>query len=247
MRGSIRSLPGPVSRRSRPRVELLVVAALAVAALAVLLPVGEWTVALLAGIERLGTWAGVVLAALWIPAALLLVPGSLITLGTGFMLGVGWGMVTVSIGSTLGAVAAFLAGRTLARDRVRVWIAGRPRFRAVDRAVETGGLGIVLLTRLSPLFPYNFLNYAYGLTGVRLRDYLLGSWAGMLPGTLLYVVLGSTAQSLASLGAGDRERSALEWTAFGVGLLATAAVTWIVARRATAILEERTGIGADHA
>jgi uncharacterized membrane protein YdjX (TVP38/TMEM64 family) len=236
-----------VSRRSRPCVELLVVAALAVVALVVLLPVGEWTVALLARIERLGAWAGVVLAALWIPAALLLVPGSLITLGTGFLLGVGWGMVTVSIGSTLGALAAFLAGRTLARDRVRAWIAGRPRFLAVDRAVETGGLGIVLLTRLSPLLPYNFLNYAYGLTGVRLRDYLLGSWAGMLPGTLLYVVLGSTAQALASLGAGDRERSALEWTAFGVGLLATAAVTWIVARRATAILEERTGIGADHA
>jgi uncharacterized membrane protein YdjX (TVP38/TMEM64 family) len=236
-----------VSRRSRPRVELLVVGALAVAALVVFLPVGEWTVALLARIERLGAWAGVVLAALWIPAALLLVPGSLITLGTGFLLGVGWGMVTVSIGSTLGALAAFLAGRTLARDRVRAWIAGRPRFLAVDRAVETGGLGIVLLTRLSPLLPYNFLNYAYGLTGVRLRDYLLGSWAGMLPGTLLYVVLGSTAQALASLGAGDRERSALEWTAFGVGLLATAAVTWIVARRATAILEERTGIGADHA
>ncbi|MGH7588622.1 MAG: TVP38/TMEM64 family protein [Gemmatimonadota bacterium] len=227
--------------------KLLVVAALAVAALAVFLPVGEWTVALLARVERLGAWAGLVLAALWIPAALLLVPGSLITLGTGFLLGVGWGMVTVSIGSTLGAVAAFLVGRTLARDRVRAWIADRPRFRAVDRAVEAGGLGIVLLTRLSPLFPYNFLNYAYGLTGVRLRDYLLGSWAGMLPGTLLYVVLGSTAQALASLGTGDRDRSALEWTAFGIGLLATAAVTWIVARRATAILEERTELEVDRA
>jgi uncharacterized membrane protein YdjX (TVP38/TMEM64 family) len=69
----------------------------------------------------------------------------------------------------------------------------------------------------------------------------------MLPGTLLYVVLGSTAQALASLGTGDRERSALEWTAFGIGLLATAAVTWIVARRATAILEERTELEVDRA
>jgi uncharacterized membrane protein YdjX (TVP38/TMEM64 family) len=236
-----------MSRRSRPRVELLVVAALAVAALAVFLPVGDWIMALLARVERLGPWAGVVLAALWIPVALLLVPGSLITLGTGFLLGVGWGMLTVSIGSTLGAVVAFQVGRTLARDRVRIWIADRPRFRAVDRAVETGGLAIVLLTRLSPLFPYNFLNYAYGLTGVRLRDYTLGSWVGMLPGTLLYVVLGSTAQALASLGTSDRERSALEWIVFGVGLLATAAATWIVARRATAILEERTEMEADRA
>ncbi|HKY59622.1 MAG TPA: TVP38/TMEM64 family protein, partial [Gemmatimonadota bacterium] len=207
----------------------------------------EWVVALLTRVERLGAWAGVLLAALWIPVALLLVPGSLVTLGTGFLLGVGWGMVTVSIGSTLGAVAAFLVGRTVARERVRVWIADRPRFRAVDRAVEKDGLGIVLLTRLSPLFPYNFLNYAYGLTGVRLRDYALGSWVGMLPGTLLYVVLGSTAQALTSLGMGHRQRGALEWIAFGVGLLATAAVTWLVARRATRILEERTGMETDPA
>jgi uncharacterized membrane protein YdjX (TVP38/TMEM64 family) len=246
MGGSIRTLPGPVSRRSRPRIEPLVVATLVVAALAVFLPLGEWALALLAWVEGLGAWAGVFLAAIWIPVALLLVPGSLITLGTGFLLGVGWGMVTVSIGSTLGAVVAFLVGRTLARDRVRAWIADRPRFLAVDRAVETGGLGIVLLTRLSPLFPYNFLNYAYGLTGVRLRDYALGSWVGMLPGTLLYVVLGSSAQALASLGTSGRERSALEWIVLGVGLVATVAVTWIVARRATAILEERTGM-ADHA
>jgi hypothetical protein len=69
----------------------------------------------------------------------------------------------------------------------------------------------------------------------------------MLPGTLLYVVLGSTAQALASLGAGDPGRSAARWIAFGVGLLATGAVTWIVARRATAILEEWTGMETDHA
>ncbi|HWC07402.1 MAG TPA: TVP38/TMEM64 family protein [Gemmatimonadota bacterium] len=240
-------MPEPVDRPSRPHVELLVVVALAVAALAVFLPVREWLVDLLGRVERLGAWAAVVLGLLWIPVAILLVPGSLITLGTGFLLGVGRGMVTVSIGSTLGALAAFLVGRTVARERVRAWIADRPRFRAVDRAVEKDGLGIVLLTRLSPLFPYNFLNYAYGLTGIRLRDYALGSWVGMLPGTLLYVVLGSTAQALTSLGTGDRERTALEWVAFGVGLLATVAVTWVVARRATAILEERTGMETDDA
>lgn len=230
--------------RSRPSVALIA-AAVVVAMLLALPPLGDGAVALLERVERLGAWAGVVLAALWIPAALLLVPGSLITLATGFLLGVGWGMVTVSIGSTLGAVTAFLAGRTLARHRVQRWIAGRPRFRAVDRAVGTDGLGIVLLTRLSPFFPYNFLNYAYGLTGIGLRDYTLGSWIGMLPGTLLYVVLGSTAQALASLGAGGRGRSRLEWTLFGIGLLATVAVTWIVARRATRVLAERTGMETD--
>lgn len=237
-----------MSRWSRPRVAVpAALLAVAAAALLAFLPLGEWIVALLERVDRLGAWAGVVLAALWIPAALLLVPGSLITLGTGFLLGIGWGFVTVSVGSTLGAIAAFLVGRTLARQRVRRWIAGRPRFEAVDGAVGTGGPGIVLLARLSPLFPYNFLNYAFALTGIGLRDYALGSWIGMLPGTLLYVYLGSTARALASIGAGERERTALEWIAFAIGLACTAAVAWILARRATAILEERTGMEAEDA
>lgn len=231
-----------MSRRSQPRIALAIAVAAVVAALFFVLPLGGWTVALLERVDRWGAWAGVALAAVWVPAAVLLVPGSVITLGTGFLLGVGWGLVTVSIGSTAGAIAAFLIGRTLARDRVRAWIADRPRFLAVDRAVGTGGLGIVLLTRLSPLFPYNFQNYAFALTGIRFRDYALGSWVGMLPGTLLYVYLGSTAQALAAIGAGERGRTALEWGAFAVGLVATAAATWIVTRRATAILEERTGL-----
>ena len=231
-----------MSRRIRFRALLLWALALGGAALLLLfLPLGEWTMGLLARVERLGPWAAAILGAVWIPAAILLVPGSLITLGTGFLLGIGWGLVVVSAGSTLGALAAFFVGRTLARDRVRRWIAGHPRFRAVDRAVATGGLSIVLLARLSPVFPYNFLNYALALTGVRLRDYALGSWVGMLPGTLLYGYLGSTAQALAVLEAGGRERSALEWAAFLLGLVATAVLAWTVTRRATAILEKRTG------
>ena len=242
---SIRSLGRSVSCWGRLRFVLPGLIALAAVIALVLLPVGEWTLALVAQVERFGPWAGVTLGALWIPAAILLVPGSLITLGTGFLLGVGWGLVTVSIGSTLGAAAAFLVGRTLARERVRGWIADRPRFRAVDRAIGSGGIRIVLLTRLSPLFPYNFQNYAFALTGIRLRDYALGSWIGMLPGTLLYVYLGSTAQALAAIGTGQRERSAFEWLFYAVGLVATVAATWVVTRRATAILEERTGMAAD--
>ena len=231
-----------MSRWSSPRAGLLILLLMTAVILVVLLPLREWMVALVTRVEGFGPWAAVILGAVWVPAAILLVPGSLITLGTGFLLGVGWGLVTVSAGSTLGAVAAFLVGRTLARERVREWIAARPRFEAVDRAIGTGGFQIVLLTRLSPLFPYNFQNYAFALTGIRIRDYALGSWIGMLPGTLLYVYLGSSTQALAAIGTGERERSALEWAFYAVGLVATAAVTWLVTRRATAILEERTGI-----
>lgn len=219
-----------------------IAAAIAVAiviAVLVLLPIGDWTTAVLRRVEGLGVWAAVVLGALWIPAAILLVPGVVLTLGTGFLLGVGWGVVVVSLGSTAGAVAAFWMGRTLARRRVRKAIEERPRFRAVDQAVGEEGIKIVFLSRLSPLFPYNFQNYAFGVTEVSFKDFLLGSWVGMLPGTLMYVYLGSGARSLAALTGGEGARTPLEYAFFGLGLVATVAVTWLVTRKARAALEGR--------
>lgn len=214
----------------------------AVAAAVFLLPVGTWTVAVLRWVEGLGAWSKIVLAVLWIPTAIVLAPGSVLTLGTGFLLGVGWGVVVVSLGSTAGAVAAFVVGRTVARSWVEKRLEERPGFRAVDRAVEGDGFRIVLLTRLSPLFPYNFQNYAFAVTGVSLRDFLLGSWIGMFPGTVMYVYLGSTAQALATVASGERERDPLEWAFYALGLVATVVVTWYVTRRARQVLAARTDL-----
>jgi uncharacterized membrane protein YdjX (TVP38/TMEM64 family) len=91
----------------------------------------------------------------------------------------------VSVGSVLGATAAFLVGKTLLRGWIERRIAAYPRFQAIDRVVGEQGFKIVLLVRLSPLFPFNLLNYAFGLTKVRLWQYVLASWIGMLPGTLM--------------------------------------------------------------
>jgi uncharacterized membrane protein YdjX (TVP38/TMEM64 family) len=103
-----------------------------------------------------------------------------------------------------------------------------PKFKAIDQAVANEGLKIVCLTRLSPVFPFNLLNYAYGVTQVRLRDYVLASWIGMLPGTLMYVYVGSLAGDLATLGAGGRGKTAWEWALYVIGLLATVVVTAFV-------------------
>ena len=91
------------------------------------------------------------------PAAVLLVPGSLLTLGTGFLLGLGWGTVAVSAGSTAGAAAAFAVGRGLLRERIRRRMTEDRRFRAVDRAVEEDGFRVTLLLRLSPLVPFSLM------------------------------------------------------------------------------------------
>src|SRR2546428_9111738 len=131
-------------------------------------------------VQGIGPWGAVLFGAVYVPAAVLLVPGSLLTLGTGFVFGLAKGTVIVSLGSTAGAAAAFLVGRTLAHDWVARRTAGRPRLAAIGRAVEIEGFKIVLLTRLSPVLPFNLLNYAFGLTAVPFRTYVVASWVGML-------------------------------------------------------------------
>ncbi len=185
------------------------------------------------------TLAPLVFTAAYILSTVLFLPGSVLTLGAGFLFGILSGTVVVSVASTLGAAAAFLIGRYAARDWVEKKLEGNQRFRAVDRAVGQEGWKIVLLTRLSPVFPFNLLNYAYGVTRVSLRGYLLASWLGMIPGTVLYVYLGSLAGSLATIGTGASPSGALQWAVRIVGFLATVSVTVYVTRVARRALREK--------
>lgn len=193
----------------------------------------------LARIAGLGAAGAAAFVVIYVLACLLMLPGSVLGLGAGAVFGVVKGSALVSLASTLGATAAFLVGRHLARGWVAQRIAGNPRFAAIDAAVGREGWKIVGLTRLSPVFPFNLLNYAYGLTGVRLRDYVLASWVGMFPGTVMYVYLGSLAGGLATLGATGGGRTPAQWTLFFVGLAATVAVTVLVTRIARRALARR--------
>ena len=183
---------------------------------------------------RLGPWGGVAFVAIYVVATVLFVPASVLTLGAGAVFGVVWGSVYVSVGSTLGATAAFLVGRYLARDAMARRIEGDARFTAIDKAVASEGWKIVGLTRLSPVIPFTLLNYAFGLTRVRFGHYVLASWIGMMPGTVMYVYLGS----LARAATGESTRTVGEWLLYGVGLLATVAVTVFVTRVARQALAE---------
>src|SRR5205823_5650362 len=194
------------------------------------------------GVAGLGAVGLLLFVLLYVAAAVLFLPGSVLTLGAGAVFGLARGVGLVWIGATLGATAAFLVGRYLARDWVARRIDGNPRFRAIDEAVAREGWKIVLLTRLSPVFPFNLLNYAFGLTRVSLRDYVLASAAGMLPGTAMYVYLGSLAGDLASAGSGRAQRSPAEWALYGIGLVATIAVTVFVTRVARRALARRASL-----
>jgi uncharacterized membrane protein YdjX (TVP38/TMEM64 family) len=194
---------------------------------------------LLLWISSLGAVAPVVFIAAYVAACVLFIPGSIMTIGAGVLFGVVRGSIYVSIGATAGATAAFLIGRYFARDWVARKLAGNATFNAIDAAVGREGWKIVGLTRLSPVFPFNLLNYAYGLTSVSLRDYLLASWIGMLPGVVMYTYIGSLIGDLTRIGAAFTTRPAGYWILNVVGLAATVGVALYAARIARRALEEK--------
>lgn len=191
-------------------------------------------------IQNLGLVGAIAFIFLYIIATVASLPGSILTLGAGAIFGVVLGSLYVFVGATLGATLAFLIGRYLARGWVAKKIEGNKNFTAIDKAVEKEGFKIVSLTRLSPLFPFILLNYAYGITGVTLKDYVLGS-VGMIPGTVMYVYLGSLAGNLAMLGAEEKTSNpAIEWTIRIIGLVAAIAVTFYITHIARKALESVT-------
>ncbi len=193
-------------------------------------------------IDTLNQAAPLVFVLIYVIACVLFIPGSVLTLGAGLVFGVIWGTVLVSLASTIGASCAFLIGRYFARDYIANKLLGNKKFASIDDAVGKEGWKIVFLTRLSPVFPFNLLNYAFGLTKVNFKDYLLASWVGMMPGTVMYVYIGSLAGSLATLtavGTQEHARSGTEWAMFVVGLIATITVTVYVTRVAKKALDKR--------
>lgn len=190
-------------------------------------------------IKSLGPVGAIAFILLYIVTTVAFLPGSIVTLGAGVVFDVFLGSIYVFIGSTLGATAAFLIARYVARGWVYKKIQANEKFQAIDEAVGREGLKIVLLTRLSPIFPFNVLNYAFGVTGVSLKDYVLGC-VGMFPGTVMYVYLGSLAGSCAMIGSKNQPSdSVVEWIMRIMGFVATVAVTILVTRIARKALERK--------
>lgn len=188
-----------------------------------------------------GLWGAVLVGLGYALATVLMIPGSLVTLLIGAIYGPWLGTALVSPASVLGATLAFLLGRTVFRPSMEAKMANSPRFTALQGAMEQQGFKILTLVRLSPIFPFTLVNYAFGLTRVSLGAYILGSFLGMLPGTLMYVYLGSAVgdvASLASEGLGETDTGwqgqALQWG----GLAATLIVTIFITRVAKKALSE---------
>ena len=171
---------------------------------------------------------------------MLAIPGSVLSLAGGFLFGIGFGIMYVSIGATLGATLAFLIGRYLLRGWIVQKVGHNLKFQALDEAVAREGWKMVALVRLCPIFPFAVTNYGFSVTRVTLREYVLASWIGMLPAMLVLVYIGSLASSLANLGAGGRTRTPVEWALYGVGLVMVIVVTIYMTRVAKRALTEKT-------
>ncbi len=233
--------PTPANRmtaRNRRRVLVLVALALVIVAgfqFNLLSRVQGILSAALHWLEHLGGWAPAVFVLLYIASCVGCLPASILTVGAGVAFGVLTGSILVSIGATLGASAAFLVGRYLARDWVRRKIGHRPAFIAIDKAVAEEGWKIVFLTRLAPVFPFFLLNYAYGLTRVPLRHYVLATWIGILPGSVLFVYIGALAK------AGAESASPMRWVTRGFILVTAIIATVYLAKIAKRALARHVG------
>lgn len=194
-----------------------------------------------AWVDGLGVWGPIVFVLGYTVATVAFIPGSLLTLAGGAIFGLAEGTALVFVGASLGATAAFLASRYLVRGAIEKRVAAEPRFAAIDRAVGREGFKIVLLLRLTPVVPFVLLNYALGLTRVRLGDYVR-AFIGMLPATLLYVYYGKVVGDVAEIAAGvGNERGWGDHALLGVGLIATVAATTVIVRIARRALREEVG------
>ena len=171
----------------------------AVAAGVWLLPLAEWTTTLAGRARDTGPVGVLLFVVAYVVSTVAFLPGALLTLAAGFAYGPVWGLAIASPASVIGATCAFLLGRTVLRGWAERKVGGSAKARAIDAAVDREGLKLVLLLRLSPVFPFNVLNYALSLTRIGLGRYVLGSAVGMLPGTAFYVYLGSLAPAAAEL------------------------------------------------
>ncbi len=210
----------------------LVIAVLVVAGLVVLfkvLPVKEWIESFKAYVRGQGAVGYVIFGLGYIAASL--IPGgpaALLTLAAGAIYGVVTGTILVSISSVTAATIAFLLAKTIFREKVTAMTSGNAKFQSLNRAIEKEGPRIVALVRLSPVFPFTFINYAFGLTPVRTLSYVLASWIAMLPGTLAYVYFGSAVGDAA--GGSTAKEKIIKFALAAAAVVATVFIAGIAAK-----------------
>ncbi|XP_062086107.1 uncharacterized protein LOC133792206 [Humulus lupulus] len=229
----------PLSCSSAFRFALLFLLLAAIATACIFLPIEKILKDFLIWVKQdLGPWGPIVLAIAYIPLTILAVPASILTLGGGYLFGLPLGFVADSIGATIGATAAFILGRTIGRSYVISKLKNYPKFEAVAIAIQRSGFKIVLLLRLVPLLPFNMLNYLLSVTPVRIEEYVMATWLGMMPITFTLVYIGTTLKDLSDVTHGWNELSTSNWVFIGLGFCISIIILVCITKVAKASLDK---------
>ena len=198
----------------------------------------DWFQGLVVELSRVGRWGPLLFIALYVLAAITLAPAFVLTFAAGAVFGLWRGTLLVYLGATLGSSAVYALAVPLARTRVLGWIDRDPRMAAARRAVVGHSAWIQFLLRLSPLVPYNLLNYALALSGVRYRDFLVAS-VGMLPTIVMYAYYGKVVGDITKIAVGvEPPRGAEYYALLVVGLIATVVATTMITRAARRAMDQ---------
>lgn len=213
------------------RAALLVILLSVVGLGSLLLPLREWFEQFESYIRSLGAFGPLLFALAYMLLTVVLFPASVLTIAAGTLFGLKTGFFTALLGANLGALCSFLLARSFLRERVVLWTASHPKFRFLDEAIGKQGFKMVLLCRLSPIFPFILLNYFLGLTSVRTGAYILANLFGMVPANFVFVYIGATAHDAVAGAAApslDFYQQAMKY----LGLVATIIVFTFMTRMA---------------
>ena len=219
---------------NRKKIIIGVLALVAITAVWFLLPVRDWIDGFQGWIKDLGAVGVALFVGIYVVVTVVLGPAWALTLVAGLAYGF-WGIPLVVAAATLAACVAFLIGRNLARERVTKMVDDNDRLKALNKAVSKEGWKVVGLLRLSPVFPFGLQNYLFGVTEIGFVPYALATLVGIVPGTALYVYIGTLGNAGGDGGDGG---GALRWAFLIAGLIATAVVVWLVTKRARKELAE---------
>lgn len=143
-------------------------------------------------VRDMGVWAPVIFVATYIAGVVLMMPVFLLIMVGGAVFGIAKGSLLAMTSALVGGTFAFLIARYAARDVVARRVARHPLMASIDRVIGEDGMKLVFLLRLSPAVPFVLSNYALGVTRVRLRDFMLGTF-GLIPIVVMYAAYGSVA------------------------------------------------------
>ena len=194
---------------------------------------------ILSWVDNLGIWSAIAFVVIYVFATLICVPGSIFALGGGALFGLGWGAMLVFIGAFLGAISAFSLGRYWLQNWAKLQLSKSRYLRAIDKAIATEGWKFAFLLHLSPLIPFNLLNYTLGATNLAFKNFAIATAMGIFPGVILYTFLGSTVGDLTMIMMEMPDRhSQLQWIFTLLGLSIAALLTVYLGRIANQKLKE---------